>query len=97
LAVELHTEKVVDDHINTVSNGSFSYNGMSTELFLDNLTAEIREVLGNASSLRKSGWFKSVSWMEEAAREIVAPALEDADPNLSNVIAELFNWISDDR
>ncbi|MEY9108197.1 putative ATP-dependent endonuclease of OLD family [Bradyrhizobium yuanmingense] len=97
LAVELHTEKVVDDHINTVSSGNHSYNGISTEHFLDNLTAEMREVLGNASSIRRSGWFKSVSWMEEAAREIVAPALEEADPSLRNMIAEVFKWISDDR
>ena len=97
LAVELHTEKVVDDHINTVSNGNYSYNGISTDLFLDNLTAEMREVLGNASSIRKSGWFKSVSWMDEAAREIVAPALEDADQSLREIISDLFKWISDDR
>jgi len=48
-----------------------------------------------ASRSKKAGWFKSVTWMESAARDIVGPDLPDTDPKFRSLVEEIFEWASD--
>jgi putative ATP-dependent endonuclease of OLD family len=87
-AVELLDEALVDDHIRSASNGYRSY----AECVLPHST-EIRETLGKAAQSKKVPWFKSVTRMEEAARDIVFPNLSTADETLRATISAIETWI----
>ena len=51
-----------------------------------------RAIIGQAARIRKAGWFKSISWMENVARTIVAPDLNLCDPGLSALMNQIFDW-----
>jgi putative ATP-dependent endonuclease of OLD family len=57
------------------------------------VTPEIRKLLGKASRARKAGWFKSVTWMEDATRDIYAPDRKNADPNFNAIVDTLGAWM----
>lgn len=89
-AIELHGEALINDHIKSASTGKLDLaacRGKSTQ--------EIRAVLGKASRTRKAGWFKSVTWMEAVAFDIVGPDLQKADPGFRALIEEVFAWAND--
>jgi putative ATP-dependent endonuclease of the OLD family len=65
------------------------------ELLTDVISDESREILGKASRGKKGGWFKSVTWMEDVARDIVGPDLENADEGFRELIAAIFDWAGD--
>jgi putative ATP-dependent endonuclease of OLD family len=87
-AVELHGDELVDAHIRSASAGKSTLAACKADL-----TLEVRALLGVASRTKKAGWFKSVTWMEHAAREIVAPDLNNCDKEFSRVIYDLFRWM----
>jgi hypothetical protein len=58
------------------------------------LTAESREILGRAARAKEAGWFKSVTWMEDVAREIVGPDLANADAGFRSLVDEIFVWVN---
>lgn len=90
-AYELH-ENLVDAHLTTTSNNTVSIKSVWAEAEGTVLSAGTRSVLGRASRIRKAGWFKSISWMEEAARAIIAPDLAQADPAFKAKIDQVFGW-----
>ena len=55
------------------------------------LTLAGRSVLAKAA--RQSGWFKSVTWMEDAAADIVGPHLAQAEQGFQEILGGLFAWI----
>ena len=69
-AVELHGEELINEHIRSASEGETDLATVRNEI------GAARALLGKAARTRKAGWFKSVTWMEEAAREIVGPDLQ---------------------
>ncbi len=87
-AVELHGDELVDAHIRSASAGKSTLAACKVEI-----TPEVRTILGAASRTKKAGWFKSVTWMEHAAREIVAPDLNNCDRDFSSAIYDLFRWM----
>ena len=88
LAIELHGEELVNEHIKSASN-----NEMDFERIQENgYSPEARAVLGKASRFRKAGWFKSVTWMEDVAREIVGPDLAYVDLEFRGRINDIFAW-----
>jgi putative ATP-dependent endonuclease of OLD family len=89
-AIEIHGKALINDHIKTTSAGKFDLVACRGEL-----TKEIRDVLGKASRIRKAGWFKSVTWMEAAAFNIIGPDLRNADSNFRALIEEFFVWAND--
>lgn len=91
-AIELHGEDRIDAHIKSASEGNNSLQAIRLELCLDALSARSREILGRASRMGKAGWLKSVTWMEQAAREIVGPGLSEADPEFRAMIERIFKW-----
>jgi putative ATP-dependent endonuclease of OLD family len=90
LAVELHGEELVNANIGSVSQGAYTLMSCRAHISAGN-----RAVLGRASRSKKTGWFKSVTWMETAAREIVGPDLEACDGAFAEKLRELFRWIAD--
>ena len=59
------------------------------------LSAECRAILGQAARIRKAGWFKSISWMEDVARTIVAPDLHLCDQGFRALMDQVFGWATD--
>jgi putative ATP-dependent endonuclease of OLD family len=94
-AIELQGEDLVNEHIKSVSRGTKDLAAIRAELKRNGISANSRAILGEASRTRRAGWFKSVSWMEGVARDIVGPDLDDADPDFVALIDELFEWASD--
>lgn len=88
-AIELNNEALVDDHIKSVSAGK-----LNLVVCQAKLTEEVRTVLGKASRTKKAGWFKSVTWMESVACDIVGPDLEHADADFRALIEDIFKWTS---
>jgi putative ATP-dependent endonuclease of the OLD family len=94
-AIELHGEDLVNEHIKSVSRGAKDLAVIRTESKRNGISAKSRAILGEAARTRRAGWFKSVSWMEGVARDIVGPDLDDADPDFVALTDELFEWASD--
>lgn len=55
----------------------------------DQYSPEHRTLLGRAARVRKRGWFKSVTKMEDVARDILAPQWRRAAPSFQEVVREL--------
>lgn len=94
-AVELHGEELVNDHIKSASQNAKDLNGIRIEALIEGITPDSRAVLGKASRAKKAGWFKSVTWMEDVARDIVGPDLANADAGFRALIDSIFGWASD--
>lgn len=95
MAIELHGADLVEEHIKSASNNAKDLNAIWMEVFDSGLTRETRGLLGQASKRRRSGWFKSVTWMEDVARDIVGPDLERADQGFASLVGVLFAWAKD--
>jgi putative ATP-dependent endonuclease of the OLD family len=78
-----------------VSRGAKDLAAIRAESKCNGISARSRAILGEAARTRRAGWFKSVSWMEGVARDIVGPDLDDADPDFVALIDELFEWAGD--
>lgn len=95
LAVELHGEELIDEHITSASRGKMDLEGIRADALEGGYSNAARAVLGKAARFRKAGWFKSVTWMESAARDIIGPDLPDADEEFQAAVEEIFEWASD--
>lgn len=94
-AVELHGEELVDDHIKSASNGTLDLAKARMESLFERTSAQTRAILGKSSRTRKAGWFKSVTWMEPVARDIIGPNLADSEPGFVALIDNIFEWATD--
>lgn len=91
-ARELHGNLIVD-HLRTASNNTLTFQQICDEIQNTGLlSAKHREILGQAASTRKTGWFKSISWMEHVARTIVAPDLDHCDQGFRALMGQVFIW-----
>ncbi len=90
--IELMPDGVVDQHIRTRSSGKMTLAAVQAEGASGNYSVATRAVLGEASRIRKAGWFKSITKMEDVAREIVGPALGQTDAGFVGLINGLFCW-----
>lgn len=86
-AVELHGSDRIDANIRSASDGALS---LSDEASL--LDAPGRPVLAKAARA-KPGWFKTVSYMEDLAFDIVAPGLPRAGAAFRTLVEDLFAWM----
>lgn len=91
-AIELHGDDLVDGHIRSRAANGETLLDIQTQTLVDGYSADIRALLGRASSIRKKGWFKQLGWMEVAAREIIGPDLPNADTGFRQAVDELFGW-----
>lgn len=91
-ANELHGDLIVE-HLRTVSNNTLTFQQVWDEIQNTGLlSAERRAILGQAARIRKAGWFKQISWMEDVARTIVAPDLHLCDQGFRALMDQVFGW-----
>lgn len=91
-ADELHGN-LIGEHLRTVSNNSLNFQQVWDEIQATGaLSPERRTILGKAARIRKAGWFKSITWMEDVARNIVAPDLHLGDPGFRALMDQMFGW-----
>ena len=91
-AIELHGEDLINEHIKSASQNAKDLATIQAEALIDSISLENRMLLGKAARTRKAGWFKSVTWMEDVARDIVGPDLGNADGDFRKLIDEIFTW-----
>lgn len=89
-AIEIHGEELIAAHIDTTSSGIITLADCQGPV-----TGLIRTTLADAAKSKKNSWFKTVSWMEEAARDIIGPDLPNARPEFRMAIETVFNWCAD--
>lgn len=89
-AIELHGEELIAAHIDATSSGI-----MSLADCRGPVTDVVRTTLADAAKSKKNSWFKTVSWMEEAARDIIGPDLPNALPEFHAAIEAVFTWCAD--
>lgn len=91
-AYELHGE-LITEHLRTVSNNQLTFQDVWDEIQnTEALSDTCRTTLGRAARIRKAGWFKSISWMEDVARTIVAPDLHQCDQGFRTLVDQVFEW-----
>lgn len=86
-AVELHGEDLIGEHIVAASS-----NAVTLALCRGPVTPLTRQVLGTAAKWKKNAWFKTVSWMEDVARDIIGPDYHTANPAFRTVVGNIFQW-----
>lgn len=91
-AIELHGADLVDDHIKSVTKNAMDLNAVQKEALIDGYSGDSRAALGAAARTKKAGWFKSVTWMEDVAREIVGPDLPNANAAFRERVESIFAW-----
>jgi predicted ATPase len=92
-AVALHGHDFVDQNIKSASSGMLDLSHVEAEYLFPPVKPETRALLGRASKKRApNGWYKSVTWMEEVGREIVAPDFNNCDPKFRAIIMAFFKW-----
>jgi len=91
-AVELHGEELVNEHIKSASQNGKDLNAILAEAIIEGITIESRLILGKAARSKKAGWFKSVTWMEAVARDIIGPDLANADTGFRALVEKVFAW-----
>jgi len=94
-AIELHGEELLNEHIRSASNNAKALNGIQIEALIHGISLESRAVLGKAARTRKAGWFKSVTWMEDVARDIVGPDLANTEAGFRALVDGIFAWVGD--
>lgn len=96
-ARDLHGDELIDDQLKSKSGGKMNLHLVDCEIIMDDVEPSTRKLLGLTSSHRRAGWFKSVSWMEEAGRRIIGPDLMEDETSLSLALEGIFAWMPDDR
>ncbi len=91
-ATELHGDDLINDHIKSISKNANNLEAIQMELIVDGISLESRAILGKAARTRKAGWFKSVTWMEDVAHDIIGPDLKNADAGFRTIINDIFEW-----
>lgn len=91
-AIELHGEDLVNDHIKSAAKNAKDLAALQTEAQPGNILPESRAILGAAARMKRAGWFKSVTWMEDAARDIIGPDLANADAGFRGLLENVFAW-----
>ena len=84
--------ELMNAHIQTKSQGRVTLNDIRAKRLVDGYSPERRELLGTASRIRNSGWFKSLTTYQEVARDIVGPSLQNAEPGFMAVTNQLWTF-----
>jgi putative ATP-dependent endonuclease of OLD family len=96
-AIDLHGDNVIEGHISSRSTTGHDLNSIRMESLLDGISLDGRRILGDAATIRKAGWFKSVSRMEAAAYDHASVNLEEADEAFAAIVESIFTWCSSAR
>lgn len=91
-ACEVVGRDLVESHIAAKSNGQRTLAAIEAERLAGRIVEASKEMLGTASRIRGSGWFKSVSTYQEVARDIIGPNLATAETGFQAIIEQLRAW-----
>ena len=91
-AIELHGNDLVNEHIKSTTKNAKDLAVILAEADSEGVSPESRAALGAAARTKRAGWFKSVTWMEDAARDIVGPDLPNTDVGLRDLVDSIFGW-----
>jgi len=83
-AIRLHGTSVIQENLKSAMDGP-----TDLDQFLSNYTSASAPILAKAA--KQGDWFKRISWMEDAARDIVGPALSDGG-DFSETIRQILAW-----
>lgn len=86
-----HGNEIINNNIMTASDNKFNLASVQSTM-----TPQLRIALAKASQYRNSGWFKSVSFMEEVAYEVIAKDSK-AKKEFKSTVTEIFNWFDNDQ
>jgi len=101
-AIELHGEEAIDAHITSKSGGKLKLTSVRAERASGAYTAPTRALLGKAAQVKstsakgKRGWFKSLGYMEDAARDIIVPCGKQWETSFKTPVKALISWIDGD-
>ena len=93
-AEEIVGAELMNDHIRSKSEGRQTLAGVRAERQQGGYSPGTRQLLGVASRVRNSGWFKSLTTYQEVAKDIVWPALQQAEPGFRAVTEQLWAFTS---
>lgn len=93
-AKDLVGADLINQHIQTKSDGRTSLDNVEMERIISGYSVRTRELLGQASRIRNSGWFKSLTCYQEIALKIVGPTLPQAESALKRLTDELWGFTS---
>lgn len=86
-AKSTHGESTVEAHLTSANNSSVDFDNWFEDIASNNAK---RKILANAA--KTGSWFKRISIMESAAREIVAPDLPNAKREFRDLIDGIYVW-----
>jgi len=92
-AKELVGEDLMRQHIQTKSNGRLTLLAIEAHGLTDPYTDDMRILLGEASRIRGSGWFKSLTAYQEVVRDIVSVGYADAEVSFKSVVDQLWAFM----
>lgn len=86
LAIKIHGRDKISSHLASACSSS-----INLDMWLERIDDDRRTKIAKAA---KSGkWFKRISYMEQAAKDIVAPDLPNIRENLRSVVVGVYNWV----
>jgi putative ATP-dependent endonuclease of the OLD family len=91
-AIDLHGEDLINEHIKSATKNAKNLDEVMAEAQVGLLSSESRTALGSAARTKRAGWFKSVTWMEDVARDIVGPDLANSDADFRDLVESIFQW-----
>jgi hypothetical protein len=86
-AIEIHGDELIAEHISAASQGL-----VTLVTCRGPVSPATRQILAVASKWKKNAWFKTVTWMEEAARDIIAPDMANATAAFQGVVGNIYQW-----
>ncbi|WP_032954084.1 ATP-dependent nuclease [Stenotrophomonas maltophilia] len=92
-AKELVGEDLMDQHIKTRSNGRLALASIEAQRPASGYSSETREILGAASRIRGSGWFKSLTAYQDIVLNIVSSGYPSADSGFKSVVDQLWRFM----
>ena len=95
LAEEIHGHALINEHIQTTSNGSYNLNNAKSALSSPGQNIEsLRLVIAKASQTKKRGWFKRIDWMQRVASEIVITGATwpTRPPQFKSTVEQITSW-----
>lgn len=93
-AEEVVGADLMSDHIRSKSNGAATLESIRIDRLVFGYPPATRELLGTASRIRNSGWFKSLTIYQEIAKNIIGPDLANAEPGFKAISDQLWNFTS---
>jgi len=93
-AKQLVGQELMNQHIQTKSEGRSSFEAIETERLMSGYSDEARVLLGASSRIRNNGWFKSLTAYQEIARHIVGPDLPNAERGFKAITDQLWAFTS---